>query len=186
MRPGHGLSTGINGLTNLSRYSLLSQGAFNPKPAARTGSMTTDTIIDAVETWACSIPLPKPLSFGKFTVATREYASVLISTRGGLVADCLGHTRRSPVDVAIADLLAPRLIGKDAFDLGERLSDLRRATLAIEQDGVIGRALSLVDICLWDIRAQALGVPVWRMLGGCTQLDPATSRCRPTPSSARR
>ena len=128
--------------------------------------MTTDTIIDAVETWACSIPLPKPLSFGKFTVATREYAAVRISTRGGLVADCLGHTRRSPVDVAIADLLAPRLIGKDAFDLGERLSDLRRATLAIEQDGVIGRALSLVDICLWDIRAQALNVPVWRMLGG--------------------
>ena len=165
MRPGHGLSTGINGLTNLSRYSLLSQGAFNPKkPAARTGSMTTDTIIDAVETWACSVSLPKPLSFGKFTVATREYAAIRISTRGGLVADCLGHTRRSPVDVAISDLLAPRLLGKDAFDLGERLSDLRRATLAIEQDGVIGRARSLVDICLWDIRAQALKVPVW-MLG---------------------
>ena len=37
--------------------------------------MTTDTIIDAVETWACSIPLPKPLSFGEFTVATRESSS---------------------------------------------------------------------------------------------------------------
>jgi len=41
-----------------------------------------------------------------------------------------------------------------------------RATLAIEHDGVIGRARSLVDICLWDIRAKALGIPVWRMLGG--------------------
>jgi L-alanine-DL-glutamate epimerase-like enolase superfamily enzyme len=128
--------------------------------------MTTDTIIDSVQTWACTIPLPKPLSFGNFTVASREYAALRIRTRGGLVADCLGHTRRSPVDVAITDLLAPRLLGKDAIDLGERLSDLRRATLAMEHDGVIGRARSLVDICLWDIRAQALNVPVWRMLGG--------------------
>src|SRR3954447_25887054 len=128
--------------------------------------MTTDTIIESVEAWACSIPLPKPLSFGNFTVSSREYAAVRIRTRGGLVADCLGHTRRSPVDVAITDLLAPRLLGKDAVDLGERRSDLIRATLAIEQDGVVGRARSLLDICLWDIRAQALDVPVWRMLGG--------------------
>jgi L-alanine-DL-glutamate epimerase-like enolase superfamily enzyme len=128
--------------------------------------MTTDTIIESVEAWACSLPLSKPLSFGAFTVGSREYAAIRITTRGGLVADCLGHTRRSPVDVAITDLLAPQLLGKDAVDVGERLSELLRATLAIEQDGVIGRARSLVDICLWDIRAQALGVPVWQLLAG--------------------
>jgi L-alanine-DL-glutamate epimerase-like enolase superfamily enzyme len=128
--------------------------------------MTTNTIIETVETWACSVPLPAPLSFGNFVVSSREYAAVRISTRGGLVADCLGHTRRSPVDVAISDLLTPRLLGKDAVDLGERRSDLMRATLAIEHDGVIGRARSLVDICLWDIRGQALNVPIWRLLGG--------------------
>jgi len=124
------------------------------------------TIIDRIETWACSIPLQTPLSFGNFVVSSREYAAVRITTRGGLVADCLGHTRRSPVDVAIADLMAPRLIGRQALDHGERLADLRRATLAIEEDGVMGRARSMVDICLWDLRAQALGVPVSRLLGG--------------------
>ncbi|MGF7159432.1 L-alanine-DL-glutamate epimerase-like enolase superfamily enzyme [Rhodoligotrophos appendicifer] len=128
--------------------------------------MTSDLTIDRVETWACSLPLPSALSFGNFTVTSRQYAAVRITTRCGLVADCLGHTRRSPVDVAIADLLAPRLVGKDAGNHGERLADLRRATLAIEDDGVIGRARSMVDICLWDLRAQALGVPVWQLLGG--------------------
>lgn len=128
--------------------------------------MTKDMIIDRIETWACSIPLPKPLSFGNFTLSERNYAAVRITTRGGLVADCLGHTRRSPVDVAIADLLAPRLIGMQALDHGERLADLRRATLAIEDDGVVGRARSMIDICLWDLRAQAFGVPLWRLLGG--------------------
>jgi L-alanine-DL-glutamate epimerase-like enolase superfamily enzyme len=128
--------------------------------------MTADTRIDRVETWACSVPLPQPLSFGNFVVTSREYAAVRITTRGGLVADCLGHTRRSPVDVAVSDLLAPRVIGKDALNTGERMADIGRAVLALEDDGVIGRARSLVDICLWDIKAQALVVPVWRLLGG--------------------
>jgi D-arabinonate dehydratase len=128
--------------------------------------MSADTSIDAVETWACSVPLPKPLSFGNFTVSSREYVALRVSTRGGLVAECLGHTRRSPIDVAIADLLAPQLLGRDALDVGARLEDIRRATLALDEDGVVGRARSLVDICLWDIKAQAAGVPVWRLFGG--------------------
>ncbi|WP_342642229.1 mandelate racemase/muconate lactonizing enzyme family protein [Rhodoligotrophos ferricapiens] len=128
--------------------------------------MSSDTMIERVESWACSIPLAKPLSFGNFTVSQRGYAAVRITTRGGLVADCLGHTRRSPVDVAITDLLAPQLVGRDAFEMGARLADIRRAVLAIEADGVIGRARSLVEICLWDLKAQALGLPVWKLLGG--------------------
>ena len=128
--------------------------------------MASDSTIERVETWACDLPLPSALSFGNFTVTARQYAAVRIVTRGGLIADCLGHTRRSPVDVAIADLFARHLIGKDALDLGERLADLGRVSVATDEDGVIGRARSLIDICLWDLRAQALGVPVWKLLGG--------------------
>ena len=102
--------------------------------------MADDMTIDRVESWACRVPLPKPLSFGHFTVRERHYACVRISTRGGLTADCIGHTRGSPVDVAISDILAPVLIGQDAFQLGGRLADMRRATLATDSDGVIGRA----------------------------------------------
>ncbi|MFO1149947.1 MAG: enolase C-terminal domain-like protein [Alsobacter sp.] len=134
--------------------------------------MTADLTIDRIETWACRVPLPRPLSFGNFTVTERSYACVRVRTRGGLVADCLGHTRGSPVDVAIADLLAPRLLGRDAGDLGSRVADIRRATLAMEDDGVIGRARSLIDICLWDLRAQSLGVPVWRLAGGAPRPMP--------------
>jgi L-alanine-DL-glutamate epimerase-like enolase superfamily enzyme len=128
--------------------------------------MTADSAIDRIETWACTIPLPAPLSFGAFTISTRRYAAVRILTKGGLVADCLGHTRGSPVDVAISDLFAPALLGKDAMDHGERLADLARMTVAMEDDGVLGRARSIVDICLWDLKAQAAGMPLWRLLGG--------------------
>lgn len=131
--------------------------------------MASDMTIDRIESWACTLPLASPLSFGSFTATARHYAALRIHTRGGLIADCLGHTRRSPVDVAIADLLAPQLLGKDALDQGARMAELHRATLAIEWDGVVGRALSMVDIALWDLRAQALGVPVWKLLGGCNR-----------------
>jgi L-alanine-DL-glutamate epimerase-like enolase superfamily enzyme len=128
--------------------------------------MASDSTIERIETWACDLPLPSALSFGNFTVTARQYAALRIVTRGGLIADCLGHTRRSPVDVAIADLFARHLIGKDALELDERLADLSRVTVATDEDGVIGRARSLIDICLWDLRAQAQGVPVWKLLGG--------------------
>ncbi len=128
--------------------------------------MGPDTTIDRIETWALDLPLPSPLSFGSFTVTARQYAALRIVTKDGLVADCLGHTRRSPVDVAISDLLAPRLVGKDALAGSERLSDLDIVSLATDQDGVIGRARSLIDVCLWDLKAQARGIPLWQLLGG--------------------
>jgi L-alanine-DL-glutamate epimerase-like enolase superfamily enzyme len=87
-------------------------------------------------------------------------------TRDGVTADCIGHTRRSPVDVAIADVLGPRLLGGDALDTGARLADMAAATLATDEDGVLGRARSLLNTCLWDLKAQMLGLPLWRLLGG--------------------
>lgn len=128
--------------------------------------MTRDTTIERIESWAVDLPLPGTLSFGAFTVAARQYAAVRIVTRGGLVADCLGHTRRSPVDVAISDLLAPKLIGKDALDIAARLDEMALVSRATDEDGVIGRARSLLDVCLWDLKAQARGVPLWKLLGG--------------------
>lgn len=128
--------------------------------------MTSDTTIERIESWAVDLPLPGTLSFGAFTVTARQYAAVRVVTRGGLVADCLGHTRRSPVDVAISDLLAPRLVGKDALDQAARLDEMALVSRATDEDGVIGRARSLLDVCLWDLKAQARGVPLWKLLGG--------------------
>ncbi|QIG47381.1 hypothetical protein G5V57_06295 [Nordella sp. HKS 07] len=131
--------------------------------------MTGDTSIERIETWAVDLPLPGALSFGAFTVTARQYAAVRVVTEGGLVADCLGHTRRSPVDVAISDLLAPRLVGKNALETAARFEDMSLVSRATDEDGVIGRARSLLDICLWDLKAQARGAPLWKLLGGTSR-----------------
>ncbi|HEU4703691.1 MAG TPA: enolase C-terminal domain-like protein [Conexibacter sp.] len=122
--------------------------------------------ITAVETWACSLPLPHPLSFRTFVVRSREYAVLRIRTARGLVADTVALSRRSPIDVAIADVLAPALVGRDAGEVEERMVELAGATRALDEHGVIGRACSLVESCLWDLRAQAAGQPLWQALGG--------------------
>jgi L-alanine-DL-glutamate epimerase-like enolase superfamily enzyme len=122
-----------------------------------------DTTIDRIEAWACSLPLPTPLRFGTFEVRTREYAAVRVSTKGGLVADCLAQTRKAPVDVAILDVLAPALIGRDALDTPARLADLAGTLRALERDGVFGRGVSLLEMCLQDLKAQAAGLPLWRL-----------------------
>jgi len=122
-----------------------------------------DTTIDRIEAWACSVPLPTPLRFGTFEVRTRDYAAVRVSTKGGLVADCLGQTRKAPVDVAILDVLAPALLGRDALDIPARSADLAGTLRALERDGVFGRGVSLLEMCLHDLKAQAAGLPLWRL-----------------------
>src|SRR5690242_4269307 len=122
-------------------------------------------IIERIEVWACTVPLAKPLRFGSFEVRARDYAALRVTTRGGLVADCLGQTRKAPVDVAVLDVLAPAVIGRDALDIPGRMADLAQALRALERDGVFSRGVSLLEMCLHDLKAQSQGLPVWRLFG---------------------
>jgi len=128
--------------------------------------MATDTTITRVEAWACSIPLSHPLSFGAFSISSREYVAIRVFTDGGLTADCLGLSRGAPIDVAVIDVLAPLLVGRDATAVAARLADLGAATRALDQEGVLGRARALIEIALWDLLAQEAGLPLWRLFGG--------------------
>ena len=79
------------------------------------------------------------------------------------MADCLSQTRKAPVDVAILDVLAPALIGRDGLDIPARSADLAGTLRALERDGVFGRGVSLLEMCLHDLKAQAAGLPLWRL-----------------------
>lgn len=129
-------------------------------------------IIEKVETWVCDMPISHPINLGKFNVLRRSYLVVRIHASNGLVADCVGQSRGSPLDVVVNEVIAPRILGKDAHDIAAIRADLERELTALELYGAIGRAWSAVEICLQDLRAQACGWPLWRLLGGAPRPVP--------------
>ena len=70
----------------------------------------------------------------------------------------------------IRDCYAPMLLGEDASDIDRLWLKLARfpAVQWVGRAGITHIALAAVDIALWDLRAKAAGVPLWKLLGGAT------------------
>ena len=77
---------------------------------------------------------------------------------------------------AVADL-EHALVGKDPFDTEWIWHENYRD--AYWRGGpVLMSALSAVDMALWDIKGKALGMPVWKLLGGkCRECVPCYANC---------
>jgi L-alanine-DL-glutamate epimerase-like enolase superfamily enzyme len=75
---------------------------------------------------------------------------------GGLLAD------------AVAEVLAPVVLGADAEDLPDLWRRMYQESLLIGRRGAMLRAISAVDIALWDLRAKRCHQPLARLLGGST------------------
>lgn len=68
----------------------------------------------------------------------------------------------------IATCHAPLLIGEDASDVHRLWLKLARdpALQWIGRAGITTLSLAAIDIALWDLKAKAAGVPLWKLLGG--------------------
>jgi len=103
---------------------------------------------------------------------------VRIHTDEGIVG--LGETSpASAVEKAIVlNDLAPRLIGRDPRDIEAIWHDL---LLAVQYRGWAGaeiRAISAIDIALWDLFGKLVDQPLYRLLGGkCWDSIPIYNTC---------
>ncbi len=71
--------------------------------------------------------------------------------------------------VVVTGHLAKLLLGEDPFNV-EKLWDIMwRSTMHYGRMGVAINAISGVDLALWDLVGNALGAPVYRLLGGETK-----------------
>jgi len=65
--------------------------------------------------------------------------------------------------------LSRLVIGEDPFNV-EKLWDIMwRSTMSYGRKGLVIHAISAVDLALWDIIGNALGMPVYKLLGGETK-----------------
>src|SRR5256885_9330936 len=68
--------------------------------------------------------------------------------------------------VACIEELAPRyVVGSDPFDVERLAWNVQRAEYGRPGE-VTQSALSAFDVACWDLMGQALGVPIWKLLGG--------------------
>lgn len=102
----------------------------------------------------------------KVHAGTISWLWVRIYTDTGLVG--LGETYPAAEAAAavVRHQLAPILLGRDPMEIEKLWSDM---FLAVGYHGWAGaelRAISAVDIALWDLMGKALGQPVYQLLGG--------------------
>jgi len=103
------------------------------------------------------------------TAAMPGLALCRVFTEGGLVGCGESFYIPRAVEAVIHDWMAPRLLGASAMDGEGHWRFLYERATNFGARGAELRAISAIDLALWDIKGKACGQPVWQLLGGCTQ-----------------
>lgn len=125
--------------------------------------------IDTVHARTISIPLLKPLAFSTRYVERREYTLVRIRTVDGVEGTgyCYcGNRSGHLVTQFIRDLLRDHVVGADPFAVETIWAKMYRDAVLLGRCGAAVRAMSAIDVALWDVIGKAVGVPLHRLLGG--------------------
>jgi L-alanine-DL-glutamate epimerase-like enolase superfamily enzyme len=94
---------------------------------------------------------------------------VQVHTDTGLIG--LGETwySASTVESAVHDHFGPLLIGRDPAEIERHWQTMFRLSDHAGYGGAELRAISALDVALWDIKGQALQMPIFEILGGGTR-----------------
>jgi L-alanine-DL-glutamate epimerase-like enolase superfamily enzyme len=125
--------------------------------------------IAAVEARTVRVPLGRPTSFSTRQVVARDYTLVRVRTADGRdgIGFCYDGNRAGElVTSAVRLLFAPLLLGKSALHIEGLWEQMYQESLLHGRVGSVMRALSAVDIALWDRNARAAGLSLSDYLGG--------------------
>src|SRR5579871_3509850 len=64
------------------------------------------------------------------------------------------------------DELGALIVGDDPLRVEAVAAKLRAAAGSSGPAGILTMAMSAIDVALWDIKGKALGLPLWKLLGG--------------------
>ena len=119
--------------------------------------------IDEVEVQVYTVPTDAPEADG--TLSWDSTTMVMVQVFAGTVVGT-GWTYGPPACASmVTDKLAAVVTGRGAFDVPGAFEAMVRATRNASRPGVVGYALSAVDVALWDLKARLLELPLFRLLG---------------------
>ena len=122
--------------------------------------------IVSVTTHCLRIPVDPPIRFATRVVPMREFLVTQVETDEGIVGSSTVPIG-DPVSIAafVDRKLAPIVIGQDPFAT-QTLWHKMHHEVYRDRKGSAIRAVSAIDIALWDIKGKALDMPLFRLLGG--------------------
>ncbi|HVY42318.1 MAG TPA: mandelate racemase/muconate lactonizing enzyme family protein, partial [Hyphomicrobiaceae bacterium] len=134
--------------------------------------------IAEIKAYPTSYALPQDLDvrLGIGRMVKRDTIIVKVVTEGGLVGWGESHHGRAPGTVAhlVGTTLKQLIVGMDATDVVGIWSRIYKMQLGSHGMGAAtSLAMSGIDMALWDIRAKAVGWPLYKLLGGSAKPIPA-------------
>lgn len=132
--------------------------------------------IASIRTRAVAVPVDKPTRMSNRELNVRHYLLVEVTDSDGVTG--VGYTYAGTgagmlAKVAAEDLLVPVYLGADPNDVTGLWEKAFQETLLEGRRGTVIRALSAIDIALWDLRAKRAGLPLVSLLGGSTDSLPS-------------
>ena len=100
----------------------------------------------------------------------RPWIFVKITTDDGLVgwSECTDSNGAPAAFPKLIETLAQHVVGQDPRNIVGALYDMRRATRQ-SPGGLIQKGIAGIENALWDIKAKALDVPIFELLGGAVR-----------------
>lgn len=130
--------------------------------------------IDAIETFVLHVPVTRgKIEDSTFSLTHRSAPGVILRIDDGIVGygftGTVGHLESDRLIVgAIEKCYGPLLIGRDPTEVEQLWRDLYHhpPLRYVGRGGILHLALAAIDIALWDIKAKAAWLPLWKLLGG--------------------
>jgi L-alanine-DL-glutamate epimerase-like enolase superfamily enzyme len=115
-------------------------------------------------------PLEKPIMDATYTLPHRSAVLVRVDTDEGLSG--LGEAAYFGGPPMITKMIIEKelqeyLIGEDPLNIEKLWEKMYQRSIKHGRKGAIIASMSGIDIALWDIKAKAAGMPLYRLLGGC-------------------
>lgn len=125
--------------------------------------------ITEVHAVAVRIPVKRPTRIATRVLDKRDYVLVLVTRSDhpepGVGYVYAGTSGGSVLAAAVNEMLAPVIVGQSADDIVGAWDRMYQETLLHGRRGAFLRAISAVDVAMWDLAAKRADLPLAAMLG---------------------
>jgi len=126
--------------------------------------------ISKIEAMILTCQLDKPIMDATYTLPSRSVVLARVETDEGISGIGEAAYFGGPpmiTKMIIEKELADYLIGEDPLNIERLWETMYQRSIKHGRKGAIIASMSGIDIALWDIKARSVGMPLYRLLGGC-------------------